>query len=108
MRVADPLEHPFVVLEGAGPDAAGEDDDVGLGHLLEGGVGDEAEHAVLAAHLAAGVTDEGDVEGRDALEHLVGPDGVERREPLEQRDGDVHAVGHAEVLSVGAVRKRRR
>ena len=55
VRVADPVEDALVVLEGAGADAAGEDDDVGLGHLLERGVGLQAEHRVLGAHLAAGV-----------------------------------------------------
>ena len=57
------------------------------------------------------VPDEGDVEERDALEHLVGADGVEGREPGKQRDGDLEVVGHAEVLSVvgsGAALKRRR
>ena len=68
----------------------------------------QAEHAVLAADLAALVADERDVEGRDALEDLVGPDGVERRELREERDGDLQAVGHAGVLSIGAVRNRRR
>ena len=108
MRVADPFEDPLVVLEGPRPDAAGEDDHVGLGHLLERGVRGQTEHAVLTAHLAAGVAEEGDVEGRDALEDLVGPDGIERGELREERDGDVDAVGHAGVLSVGAVRNRRR
>ena len=56
--LAHPLEDPLVVLEGARPDAAGEDDHVGPGHLLEGGVAGQAEHAVLAADLAALVADE--------------------------------------------------
>jgi hypothetical protein len=34
------------------------------------------------------VTDEGDVEGRDLLQHFVRADRVERGEPWEQRDGD--------------------
>ena len=108
VRLADPLEHPFVVLERPRADAAGEDDHVGRRHLLEGGVGAQPEHPVLAAHLAAVVADEDDVEARDALQHLVGADGVERRELREERDGDLQAVGHADVLSFGVARKRRR
>ena len=68
----------------------------------------QPEHAVLAAHLAVVVADEDDVEARDALQDLVGPDGVERRELREERDGDLQAVGHADVLSFGVARKRRR
>ena len=45
------LEHPFVVLEGRAPIPPGKTT-LGLGHLLEGGVGGQAEHAVLAAQLA--------------------------------------------------------
>ena len=52
VRVAHPLEDSLVVLQGPRAHAAGEDDDVGLGYLLEGGVGHQAEHAVLAAELA--------------------------------------------------------
>ena len=48
------------------------------------------------------VADEDDVEGRDALQDLVGPDGVERGELREEGDGDLQAVGHADVLSSGA------
>ena len=97
-----------VVFERPRPDAAGEDDHVGRGHLLEGGVDGQPDHAVLAAHLAAVVADEDDVEGRDALQDLVGADGIERGVLGEERDGDLQAVGHADVLSVGTARKRRR
>ena len=45
--VAHPLEHAVVVLEGPGPHPTGEDDDVGRGELLEGGVDGDPEHAVL-------------------------------------------------------------
>ena len=109
--LAHPVHDALVVLERPGAHPAGKHDHVGRRQLLEGGVDREAEHPVLAPHLAAFVADEGDVEVRDALEHLVGSDGVERRELREQRDGDLQAVGHAEFLSLGSaelVRKRRR
>ena len=59
----------------------GNDEDVGVGDLLERGVDGDAEHAVLGADLAALVADEHDVDVGDALQHLVGPDRVERGEP---------------------------
>ena len=108
MGPADPLEHPLVPLEWPRSDPAGEDDHVRRRDLLEGGVDAQTEHAVLAAHLAPDVADEDDVEGRNALQDLVGAHGVERGEPREEGDGDLHAVGHADVLSFGAARKRRR
>jgi hypothetical protein len=107
MRVADPVEHPFVVLEQTGADAAGEHDDVGLGQILEGGVDADPEHAVVASHLSLCMADEGDVEPRDALEHLVRPDAVERGEPWEERDRNCQAVGHAGVPSRATTRNRR-
>jgi hypothetical protein len=60
----------------------------GCGHLLERRVDLDAEHAVVRADDAALVADERHVEVRDALQHLVGPDAVERGELREQRDGD--------------------
>ena len=83
------------------PDAAGEDDHVGRGSSSKVASTREPDHAVLAAHLAAVVADEDDVEGRDALQDLVGADGIERGELREERDGDLQAVGHADVLSSG-------
>ena len=98
-----PLEHPFVMLERPGAHATREHDHVGFGELLEGRVSGDAEHSVLTADLAAPMSDEGDVDEGDALENLVGPDGVERREPGEQRYGDVQGVVHVGVLSSGDV-----
>ena len=108
MRVAYPLHDPFVVLEGSGADASGKDEDVGLAQLGECGIGHHAEHAVLAAVLAPLPPDEDDVDERDALEHLVGAHGIERRELREEGDGDGKGGGHADVLSWVTVRKRRR
>ncbi len=88
--------------------AAWEDHHVGRGQFLEGGVDGEPDHAVVAAHLAAVVADEDDVERRDPLQDLVGAHGIERGVLGEERDGDLQAVGHADVLSRGAARKRRR
>ena len=68
-------------------------DHLGGGHLLEGRIDRDTEEPVVATHLTALVADERDVVARDALEHLVGADGVEGGELREQRDGDLH--GHA-------------
>ena len=46
---AHPVEHPLVVDQRPGADAAGEHDDVGRGHLVERGVDVDAEEAVLGA-----------------------------------------------------------
>jgi hypothetical protein len=110
VSLAHPVEHALVVFQRPRPDATGEDDDVGRGDLFEGGIDREPDHAVLAAHLAALVTDEDDVEVWDALQDLVGADRIERGVLREQRNGDLQAVGigHADVLSLVTARKRRR
>jgi len=56
--MAHPLEDPFVLLQGPGAHPTGEDDNGRLGNVFEGGVGGEAEHAVLTADLAALMADE--------------------------------------------------
>ena len=63
---------------------------VGVGELLERGVGLDAEEPVLRADHAAVVADERDVEVGDPLEHLVRPDAVERREAGKEWNGDLH------------------
>ena len=108
MGVAHPLEHARVALQRSGAHAAGEHDHVGFGQFFEGRIGGQPEHAVLAADLAALVPDEGDVDGRDPLEHLIRPDAIERGEAGEQRDGDLQLRGHADVLSSVTLWKRRR
>jgi len=47
-------------------------------------------------------------EAGNALQDLIGTHGIERRVLREERDGDLQAVVHADVLSRGAARKRRR
>ena len=98
MGSANPGEDPFVVHQHSRSDAAGEHDDVWLGELIERRVDGDAEHAVLAAHLAALVADERDVDRRDPLHHLVRPDGIERGEAGEQWNGDVRGRGHEVLL----------
>ena len=71
----------------------------GLGKVLEAGVDGEAEHAVLAADLARTMADEGDVDLRDPLQHLVGAHPVEGGEAREERDDDLHSFAHAGFLS---------
>jgi hypothetical protein len=90
MCIPHPLEHPFVVHQRSGADTAREHHDVGVGELLEGRVDGDAEHAVLAADLAAVVADERDVDRRYALQHLVWPDGIECGEPGKQWYRDLH------------------
>ncbi len=106
--VAHPLQHPLVVEEGAGPDPTREHQGIRLGALLEGGIDRHPQDAVVAPDLAPAMPDEGQIDGRDALEDLVGADGVERREAREQGNGHVQSVGHADLLSLPVVRKRRR
>ena len=89
---ADPGEDSFVVHQHSRSDASGEHDDVGLGELVERRVDGDAEHAVRAAHLAAFVADERDVDRGDPLQHLVRPDGVERSEAGEQWNRYPHGV----------------
>ena len=89
VRGTQPFEHSRVVHQRTGADAAREDDDIGPRQFLERGVEGNAEHAVLAAYLAAPVPDERNVERGDALQHLVRPDGVESRELREKRDCDL-------------------
>ena len=49
-----------------------------------------AEEAVLGPHRAALVADEGHGRVGEPLQHLVGADGVEGGEGVEDRDGDLH------------------
>ena len=105
-----PAADGLVVDEYAGPDAAGNHHDVGRADFVEGGVARDAEHAVLGSHLTALVPDEHDVYRRNALQDFVGPDCVQRGEPREQRDGDLHQpvpAGDAE-FGLGLRRCRRR
>ena len=108
MDLAYPGEDPLVVLEDACAESTREHQDVRVGHLFEGGVADDPQHPVFAADLTPVVTDEHDVEARDALEDLVGPDGIEGGERVEERDGDGRPCGHGVLPVVGAVANRRR
>ena len=85
---ANPVEHPFVGHQRPGAVPAGEHDDVGGRALLERAVDLDAEHAVVRADHATLVADERHVDVRDALQHLVRADAVERGEVGEERDGD--------------------
>ena len=99
MCVAQPLEHALVSFEGPDSHTTREHDDVGLGKILEGGIHHDAEHPVVASHLAPLVADEGHVNRRDPLKHFVRPDAVKGSEAREQGDGDLDGLGHAGVLS---------
>jgi hypothetical protein len=84
--------NPLILLEGARPDATGEHDDGRLGDLLKGGIDRYAEHAVLGAYLPASMTDDGHIDLRNALEHLVGPDAVEGGEPGKHGYDNLQAI----------------
>ena len=105
MGRAHPVEDPLVGHQRPGPESAREHHDVRCGQLLEGRVDLDTEHPVVRSHDAALVTDERHVEVRDALQHLVGADPVERREVGEQGDRDaghvVTVVGRRAAGSVG-------
>jgi NTE family protein len=100
---AHPVDDRTAVDEGTAADAAGDHDDVGVGNVGERGVDREAEEAIVGADDAALDADEDDVEVGHALEDLVGTDGVERGEPGEERDGDLHDGSSREL----GVRRRR-
>jgi hypothetical protein len=106
--VAYPLQHHLVVLKGPGAHPSGKNEEVGFAQFGERLVGRHAEHAVLAAVLAPPGADEDDLNGRDALEHLVGTHRIKCGELLEEGDGCSEGGVHADVLSWATVRKRRR
>lgn len=85
-------------------DPAGKQHHVRRGDLVEPRVAAQPEHAVFGTHLAAAVTDEHDLDRRDALQHLVGAHRVERGHPGKQRDGD-ECHGTAGSASGIAVRR---
>ena len=72
------------------PMPAGHDDDVGLGEVPDEGVDGQPEESVLGADLTGAGAHEGHRGPGEALEHLVGADGVEGREAVEEGDGDLH------------------
>ena len=72
------------------PVAARNDQHLGGRHLVEGGVDGEAELAVVGADLAALRADEDHLRAGKALQHLVGPDGVERGQLRKDEEGDLH------------------
>ena len=63
------------------------------------------EHAVLTAQLAGPSGHEGDLDRRDALQHLVRAHGVESGESREEGNGHVQ-FGHA--VAPWTTRNRRR
>ena len=108
MRVADPLEYLLVMFERACPESPGEDDHVGPGEVGEGAVRGDAQHPVVTSDLAPPVADEGEVDGWDPLQDLVGSDGVEGGESGEEGDDDLQVGGHAFTFRSATTRKRRR
>ena len=101
-----------------GADAAREHQHVRFGDLVEGRVTDQAEHAVVAAHLSPLRPDEDDIDRRHPLEHLVGPDRIQGGVTREQRYRDLHPASfpprvlrrtrRADAATAGTVPGRRR
>jgi PPOX class probable F420-dependent enzyme len=87
---AQPGEDALVLHQRPVAFAAGDEDDVGLRHLVEGEVGAEPKRAAVGPHLPLGGGDEPDLPPRHRAKHLVGPDRVEGGELVEDEDGDLH------------------
>src|SRR5205085_7523686 len=70
--------------------ATWDQDHVGSGNILDRGVGQQPEHAVVRAELSGLGCDE--LKGRvgQPAQDLVGADGVERGDAVIEKDGDVH------------------
>src|SRR5690606_38143195 len=88
---AQPVQQGRVGHAGALAGPARCDDDVGAGHLVQGAVGGQGEPAGLVAHGPGPLGDEHRLGAGDPAEDLVGADGVEGREAVEEDDGDLHA-----------------
>ena len=80
-------------IERAGADAAGHDEDVGARDLVDRVVGDERRACPVSVRTGPrSARDELHLRVGQALQHLVGADRVERGEPVEDEQGDVHRV----------------
>jgi hypothetical protein len=90
MGMPHPVQYPLVGEQFPGPDTARHQQQVRFRELLEGGVDDEAEHAVLGADLACPMPDKRDFEVRYALQHFVRTDGIEGGDTIERSNGDLH------------------
>jgi hypothetical protein len=90
VRGEQPLQQRLVghvrVLAGSARD----NDDIGPLDVGQGGIGDQAQGALLVHHRAGRMRGEDDFRARQAAEDVIGADGVQRREPVEQHDGDKH------------------
>ena len=92
MRPPDPADEALVVQHGVGAGAAGHHHDLGIGQVLERGVGLDAEHRVVGAHDSRLVGEPGHAGAGEPREHLVGTHGIQGGEAVVERDGDPHAA----------------
>ena len=88
---ADPVEDSLVVEQRPVALAAGDQEDVRVGDLVEGRVGGDPEAARVGALLAGLLADEGQLRAGEAAEDLVGADCVEGGDLVENENGDFHA-----------------
>jgi hypothetical protein len=80
--------------------SAGDDEDVGVGDLVEGVVDVEGESSGIGAD-GSGVFADGDGVGvGESGEDFVGSDGVEGGEAFVEEDGDLHGMVRSESASV--------
>src|SRR5580698_10238008 len=85
--------------------AAGYQDDVGVRQLADRGVGGDREHAGVGGHRAGPLGREDHLRVIKSAQHLVGPDRVERREPVVEQDRYLHGASYR---SAAAPRSGRR
>ena len=87
---AQPGQDPGVALERAGAEAAGHDQEVGGGDLVDRRAGDQGEPAVVGRDRAARGRGERDLGAGQPGQDLVGADRVERGQAVEQEEDDLH------------------
>lgn len=104
MDAAQPVEQLPIVEQRPRPETAGDDDDVGAGHLVQPCVTEQPEHPVVAAHLATSVADENHLQLRYAAQYLVGSDRIQCGESGKQWNRDLHpASSHRPSASTGII-----
>ena len=92
-----------VVNQLAGSDPAREHHHIGCAEFVECGVASHAQHPVFGTRLAAAMPDEHHFDRRNALQHFVGSDRVERSKPWEKWNCDQrHACLAPAAISVSA------
>src|SRR5712691_10684749 len=95
VRLADPVQQGIGSHERARAEAARHHDDLRMRHGGEGLVSHQRDLLRVGAVRAGRDSDEAHPGAGEAREHLVGTNGVQSGEAVEERDGDVHGVSLA-------------